>query len=82
MSEMIFIPATTLTEFLLDAENAELKIRENTGVREVLGKVVRKRRRQSTPAEELDELKEKKFRDEVERVEKRARREDKGWRPS
>jgi hypothetical protein len=81
MPEEIFIPATTLTEFLVNAENAEVMIKENTGVRHVLSKVVRKRRRQSTPADEIDEIKEKKFIDEVERAEKRAKREDKDWRP-
>ncbi|KFY69202.1 hypothetical protein V496_00433 [Pseudogymnoascus sp. VKM F-4515 (FW-2607)] len=55
MSEEILIPATTLAEFLADAENAELMIKENAGVRQVPGKVLRKRRRASTPAEDLDE---------------------------
>ena len=31
MSEIIFIP-TTLVQFLVDAENTELMIKENTGV--------------------------------------------------
>jgi hypothetical protein len=34
-------------------------IKENTGVRQVLGKVVKKRRRQSTPVEHLDDVRRK-----------------------
>jgi len=81
MSEIIFIPATTLVEFLVDAENAELMIKENTGVRQVLGKVVKKRRRQSTPVEHLDDVREEKFKAEEARAEKRAKKEDKAWEP-
>ncbi len=81
MSETIFIPATTLSGFLVKAENAETMIKDNTRVRQILGKVVRKLRRQSTPAEELNELKEEEFKKEEERAEKRARQVDKAWRP-
>jgi hypothetical protein len=81
MSEIIFIPATTLVEFLVDAEKAELMIKENTGVRQVLGKVVKKRRRQSTPVEDLDDVREEKFKEQEARAEKRARKEDKAWEP-
>lgn len=81
MSEIIFIPATTLVEFLVDAENAELMLKENTGVRQVLGKVVKKRRRQSTPVEDLDDVREEKFKEQEARAEKRARKEDKAWEP-
>jgi hypothetical protein len=81
MSEPIFIPATTLTEFLVNAEKAESMIKENTGARLTFGKIVRKRRRQSTPVEELDEVKEKRFKEEEERAEKRVTKADKAWRP-
>lgn len=81
MSEEILIPAATLAEFLADAENAELMIKENAGVRQVPGKLLRKRRRQSMPAEELDEVKEERFKKEEERAEKRARRGDEARRP-
>ncbi|KAH9204218.1 hypothetical protein DL95DRAFT_529357 [Leptodontidium sp. 2 PMI_412] len=80
MSEPIFIPATTLTEFHVNAEKVESMIKENTGARLTLGKIVRKRRRQSTPVEELDEVKEKRFKEEEERAEKRVRKADKAWR--
>jgi hypothetical protein len=54
-------------------------IKKNTGVRQVLGKVVKKRRRQSTPVEHLDDVREEKFKAEEARAEKRARKEDKAW---
>ncbi|TVY58864.1 hypothetical protein LSUE1_G009739 [Lachnellula suecica] len=81
MSERVFIPATTLTIFLNNAEKAESMIKENMGAKVTLGKVVKKRRRQSTPIEELDETKEKTFKEEEERAEKRARKADKAWKP-
>lgn len=81
MPELIFIPAATLTEFLVNAEQAEAMIKENIGARLTLGKVVRKRRRQSTPMGGLDEAKEKKFKADEARAEKRVTKTDKAWRP-
>ncbi|OBT82395.1 hypothetical protein VE02_09586 [Pseudogymnoascus sp. 03VT05] len=82
MSEPIFIPTKTLTEYLFDAEKAEVMLKGNTGARQVLGDLVRRRKRLSTPVEELDKMTEKWFREEEERANRRAWRADKGWRPA
>lgn len=82
MPEKIFVPATTLTHFLAEAEGEALMRREYNGVMDALAEGVRKRRRQSTPVDEVDEVKEMKLAEDMERVEKRARKEDKDWTPS
>jgi hypothetical protein len=59
MSESIFISAKTLTECLNEAESLQSMRQQNLGAHELLGETVKKQKRQSTPAEELDEAREK-----------------------
>jgi hypothetical protein len=79
MSERIFIPATTLADFLANAEKAESVIKDDTREIQVLRKTLRKRMRQSTPMEELDEGKEKRFKTPEERVGEAVMKADKAW---
>jgi hypothetical protein len=80
MNQQIFIPATTLTEFLVEAENADLMIRQGKGEQLAL-KGVRKIWRQRTPDEEIDEEDEDAIQDEERMVEDRMSAEDETWSP-
>jgi hypothetical protein len=81
MPEPIFISAATLARFLASAEDADSMVKEKQGAKAALPSSVRKRRRPSTPEEELSEGAEGRYRADEERAEKRARADDATWIP-
>jgi hypothetical protein len=55
-------------------------IKDRSGVEQAFDKRVKKRRRDSTPAEELDSAKEEVFREDEVRAEKRVMNRDRAYR--
>jgi hypothetical protein len=76
----LFISSAKLCEYLRDAESSESTSKPNSGVFETLPPHIMKRRRSSTPAEELNTDDEHRFKEDEERAVKRFQRKDSSYR--
>jgi len=81
LDEEIFIPAKDLFTYLCDAEDSDLKSR-GSPVCKGINPGTRKRRRESTPPDQLDEDDEDQFQAEEDRAEERAERDDSSYHGS
>jgi hypothetical protein len=72
----IFIPSNALCAYLDRAENRESTIKQERGVVKPLKSNVRKRRRQSTPPEELQSDRETRFLQDEHKASQRSMRDD------
>jgi hypothetical protein len=77
----LLISRGKLCEYLRDAELSELTSKPNGGVSETLPAGVRKRRRSSTPPEQLNTDDEHQFEEHENRAVKRSHRDDFSYRP-
>ncbi|KAJ8058571.1 hypothetical protein OCU04_012749 [Sclerotinia nivalis] len=68
----IYIPVATLCSYIELAENRTTMIKQRKGIFDSIEPRVRKRPRESTPPEELDQRRERRFRESEERVVKQA----------
>jgi hypothetical protein len=69
----IFIPSTDLCAYLRDAEQDEMNVKQELGYADPLKPGVKRKRRSSTPAEELNTDDESRYQEAEERADKRSR---------
>jgi hypothetical protein len=81
LDEEIFIPAKALFQYLEIAERGDLRTRASPEG-DAINPGTRKRRREYTPPEELDDKAEHRFRVDEDRVEQRAEQDDSSYHAS
>ena len=82
LDDLISIPARTLCSYLDQAEQNITKFKQNQGATGADRTWVRKRRRQKTPPEELDDNREAKFQKTEEKVMSQAEKDDSSYKAS
>ncbi len=79
LNDDILISSQDLCKYLDDAERRASTVRQKKGVVNPKPAQLTKRRRQSTPPDDLDEAREQRFRDEEERARKRRAQDDSSY---
>jgi len=82
LNDRVYISSATLCAYLDHAEEKAVVIEEDRGVVRPTKPWVRKRRRQETPSETLDQTREKRFREDEKRAADEAVREDSSYKAS